>query len=134
MMANPTNSASACEPFLAELTAAALDVASRFGVGGPSIDLEIDLWHEFDGVLRDWQSRPASLSWDDRLAALSAAAYQVMLNSHFRGAFVDLEMDLWRRLRQVIRRNRIFLAIGTKRGENHGRSGSVHLSGVLAIA
>jgi hypothetical protein len=136
MTVNQTNSESARDAFLAELTVAALDAANRFGVCGPSSDLEVDLRHQFDAMLRDRRSLPGrtSLTWDDRAAALTAAAYQVMLNHHFSGAFVDLEMDVWLRLRQVIRRNRFLLVTSADSGTKSGSRAPQHLSGVLALA
>jgi hypothetical protein len=136
MIADRTNPESAGDAFLADLTATILDVAHHFDVKGPSVDLEIGLWHELDAVLRDWRSRAgrASATWDERVAVLTAVAYRVVLQHHFRGAFVDLEMDLWHRLRQVIRRNRILLATGADAATKPGARSAQHLSGVLAIA
>ena len=136
MIGNQTSPQAAREVFLAELTAVALEVARRSGVQGPSVDLELDIWNELGVVLCDWRSRPAraSFTWEERLAALTDAAYRVMLDYHFTGTFVDLEMGLWRELRQVIRRNRFLPAAGADHGTERSANAPVHLSRVLLIA
>jgi hypothetical protein len=38
------------------------------------------------------------------LAELTSAAYQVALRHGLKGPFIDVELDLWRELRAVLRR------------------------------
>jgi hypothetical protein len=38
------------------------------------------------------------------LAELASAAYQVALRHGLKGPFIDVELDLWRELRAVLRR------------------------------
>jgi hypothetical protein len=45
-------------------------------------------------------------SAEDFLAELTAAAYRVTLEYGLRGPFIDVELDLWRALRGVLRRRR----------------------------
>jgi hypothetical protein len=92
--------------FLAELTDAALEAASRHGVGGPSVDQELDLWHALSLALRRPApcldgAVPANVRWDKYLADLSDAAYQEALRHGFRDSFLDVRLDLWQSLRQV---------------------------------
>jgi hypothetical protein len=44
------------------------------------------------------------LSRDQLLAELTDAAYRVTLQHGIRGAFLDVELDLWRALRWVLER------------------------------
>jgi hypothetical protein len=53
-------SATVGEELLAELAAAAYDVALRHGLKGPFIDVELDLWRELRGVL---DRHEESASW-----------------------------------------------------------------------
>lgn len=114
--------------FLAELTEAALAVASRHGTVGPSVELEIDLWNALKRALRDRADREshdqAEQQWEERLADLTDAAYRVLLQHRFCDAFIDLQNDLWRSLRHVARRGRFLPATGVD---------STRLSGLLAI-
>jgi len=136
MIDSLANSEAARDTFVAELTTVALELAGRSGVRGPSVDLEIDLWRELGTVVEGWRTRRGrAFTWDDRLAQLTDAAYRVMLKYHFAGPFVDLEMSLWRTLRQVIRRDRFLPTAVARRGKAPGTGDArLHLSGVLAIA
>jgi hypothetical protein len=127
---------SARDTFLAELTEAVLKVANRHGSRGSSVDLEIDLWNRLGAVLR--QPAPAQQPdgdrWETRLARLTDAAYAVVLSHGFMGSFIELEMDLWRALRQMIRTRR-FLP-GSRRVNLAGGGvvgAGTHLSSVLDI-
>ena len=42
---------------------------------------------------------------EDLLAELAAAAYLVALRHGIKGAFIDVELDLWRELRAVLRQH-----------------------------
>jgi hypothetical protein len=93
------------DEFLGELTDAALEVASRHGVKGPSVDQKVELWNALGEVVRKQcnppgadrvRSRPVDLP-----AELSDAAYQVALEHGFRGSFLDLRLDLWKALRRA---------------------------------
>jgi hypothetical protein len=92
--------------FLGELTDAALETALRHGVGGPSVDQELDLWHVLNEPLRrrvpcpDGTSR-AETRREDFLAELADAAYQETLRHGFRDSFLDVRLDLWEALRRV---------------------------------
>ena len=54
---NPTilDQESFLENFAAELTDAAYLVALRHGVGGSSVDLELDLWQVLGDMVRKWE-------------------------------------------------------------------------------
>ncbi len=42
------------ENFTAKLTETAYQVALRHGVGGPWVDLELDLWQQLRNTVRQW--------------------------------------------------------------------------------
>lgn len=44
---------------------------------------------------------------EDLLAELAAAAYRVALRHGLKGAFIDVELDLWRELRRVLAREEV---------------------------
>jgi hypothetical protein len=116
------------DAFLADLTEAALAVAGKHGVSGSSVELEIDLWNALKTALRDRADREshdqAEHHWEERIADLADTAYHVLLQHPFCDAFGDLQNDLWKSLRQVIRRDRFLPANGAE---------SKRLSGLLAI-
>src|SRR5262245_18040520 len=93
------------EMFVAELTEAALEAVSRYGIRGSSIELEIDLWNQLESAL----GRLADASdhgCDHRVAELVRAAYVATLLHGIEGSFLDVELELWRSLRRVVRHNR----------------------------
>jgi hypothetical protein len=51
MVTASAETATISEELLAELAAAAYDVALRHGIKGPFIDVELALWRELRGVL-----------------------------------------------------------------------------------
>ena len=71
-----------------------------YDVGGPSVERELELWHSLDDVVRDTGCAPERK--EVLLARLTEAAYRVALAHGTRGAFVDLELDLWRSLRKAM--------------------------------
>ena len=91
--------------FVGELTEAALQVASRHGVYGFSVDQEIGLWKRLGEVV----GRRRNSAADDRdlpevlSAELALAAYEASLERGFRGSFLELQLDLWTALRRVAR-------------------------------
>lgn len=114
------------EMFVAELAEAALGVVSQQGMGGSSVELEIDLWNHLDRAL-DRLSGDLEASWEHRVAVLVRAAYAAALGHGMTGSFVELELGLWQRFRGIVRQYR-FLPRGTSRGERLPR-----LSQFLAI-
>jgi len=95
------------EGFLAELTDAALETATRHGVHGPSVDQELDLWRALGEALRQHKApcpdgpARAEVRREDFLADLADAAYQETLRHGFRDSFLDVRLDLWKALRRV---------------------------------
>jgi hypothetical protein len=49
------------------------------------------------------QHRESESSFEELLAELTDAAYQAALRQRPHGSFIDLELALWRDLRQVLR-------------------------------
>jgi hypothetical protein len=60
---------------------------------------------------------------EEFLAELSAAAYGVALKHGLRGSFLDVELDLWRELRGVLRRE--LFGAGTPRRKESQRQEAV---------
>jgi hypothetical protein len=95
------------EKFIGELTDAALEVASRHGVHGPSVDQELSLWWSLNEVFRkpksvcDAEATRAESRREDFLARLTDAAYQEALRRGFNDSFLDVRLDLWKALRRV---------------------------------
>jgi hypothetical protein len=100
-----TTANSLLDDFPADLTEAAYQVAGEHGVAGSSVDVELDLWKALGAVVRK-TGRPTRYQFDREalLADLTDAAYQVALRNGTEGAFIDLELDLWRALDKVVGR------------------------------
>jgi hypothetical protein len=100
MAASSAGAEAVRERFLAELSEAALEVVSRAGLKGSSVDHEIELWRALgDAVRKD----RFGARRDDSLADLTEAAYRVALRHGFRGSFLALELDLWKALCRAMR-------------------------------
>jgi hypothetical protein len=84
-----------------ELTDAALEAASRYGVKGPSVEQELELWHALGRVVRRQARRAGAtgLECEQVLGELVEAAYGVALGYGFRAPFAEVELGLWRALR-----------------------------------
>jgi hypothetical protein len=100
-----TTANSLLDDFPADLTAAAYQVAGEHGVAGSSVDVELDLWKALGAAVRK-AGRPSRYDFDreELLAELTDAAYRVALRKGVEGAFIDLELDLWRALGKVVGR------------------------------
>src|SRR5947209_19499184 len=96
------------EELAAELSDAALETASRYGVQGASVDQEVDFWRALGHVVRVGveRPRPASACREELAAELADAAYRVALAHGFRNAFVDVRLGLWKAVRRVLRTGR----------------------------
>jgi hypothetical protein len=107
--------------FVAELSEAALRVAARHHVHGPSVDQELDLWHALDRAVheREKEGRWSGAGKEDVVAELTDAAYQVALDHGFPGSFLDLELNLGRAFCRVLRANRLAAALLGIRPEQH---------------
>jgi hypothetical protein len=88
------------EGFAARLTEVALAEAAAHGVGGPSIDLELDLWKALGSVVANAGDQ------DDLPAELTEAAFRVVLDYGFSGSFLEMELGLWKALRRAFGRLR----------------------------
>ena len=92
------------ERFVGELTDAALEAAARYGVRGPSVDQELQLWEALGRVVEEQAERGPEC--EQLLGELTEAAYAVALGHGFRGSFADVELGLWRALRRAFARVR----------------------------
>jgi hypothetical protein len=97
------------DDFLADLTEAAYRTAVMYGVEGPSVDVELNLWKALGTVVRKASSPSRTrlqsgyeIALEDLLAELTAAAYQVSLQQGIEGPFIDLELELWKALAKVV--------------------------------
>lgn len=119
MVANLGETVSLREGFVAELTDAALEEVARHRVGGTSIEQELGLWKTLSQVVAGYMSRlrcgegvaRTRRQCEDFLAELAEAAYEVALVHGFRGPFPDVQLGLWRTLRQVVREGRAGRAV-----------------------
>src|SRR5262245_11987640 len=100
------------EELQAELTEVAFQVATRYGVKGPSVDQKLELWDALGRVVRDQDRNPGGPGagagggggQDTLVAEATDAAYRVALDHGFQGPFLDFELALWNDLRQAAAR------------------------------
>lgn len=90
MTASHTRAKGTQEQLVGELTDVALEVFSRHGVRGPSVEQELELWEVLTGA--------AGGPREQAVARAADASYRVALSHGFRGPFVDVETDLWKSL------------------------------------
>jgi hypothetical protein len=83
------------ERLVGELTDTALEVFSRHGVHGASVEQELELWQALYGA--------AGGPREEVVARAADASYRVALSRGFRGPFVDMETDLWKSLGSATR-------------------------------
>jgi hypothetical protein len=84
------------EVLVGVLTDTALEVFSRHGVNGPSVEQELELWEAL--------TEAAAAPREEAVARAAEATYRVALLHGFRGPFVDMETDLWKSLCRATRR------------------------------
>jgi hypothetical protein len=87
------------ERLLAELTDVAVKVGSRYGVLGSRVYYRLRIRSALGEVFRE-PARPETL-----VARATDAAYRVTLAHGFHGPFLDLELELWQRLHDALRRS-----------------------------
>jgi hypothetical protein len=87
--------------FVGELTDAALEAAARYGVQGPSVEQELELWEALGRVVQEQGEQPRGPECEQLLGELTEAAYEVALGHGFRGSFAEVELGLWRALRRA---------------------------------
>src|SRR5262249_54605958 len=102
------------ENVLGELSDAAFQVSARYGVKGVSVDNELAIWRALGEVIEeqaklgkaDGERPRGKIRLEHSVAQLTEAAYQVVLDHGFRGSFIDVQLDLWKALCQVVRKSR----------------------------
>jgi hypothetical protein len=100
------------ENFAAELTSAVYCVAIRHGMRGSWLDLEMGLWRELAGTVEKWAREwpPAGSpeefkAWREGLLVdLTEGAFHIALKYGIKGFPLEVELDLYRAFRSVIRR------------------------------
>jgi hypothetical protein len=102
------------ENFAAELTSAAYLIALRHGLAGSWILVELGLWRALAETVNKWaRQKPSAAPSDefemwrqDFLADLTEGAFYVALKHGIKGSLLEVELDLYRAFRLVIRRRR----------------------------
>jgi hypothetical protein len=102
------------ENFAAELTRAVYPLVLRRGLEDLWIKVELGLWRALAQTLEKWaRQQPAGGSsaefetWRDGLVVdLTESAFYIAVRHGSKGAFLELELCLYRAFRAVIRRNR----------------------------
>jgi hypothetical protein len=81
------------EDFAAALTDMALQIAAQNGVTTDSVEVELELWHALAAALQGQEPSCGVVG------EATDAAYRTLLSHHPQGAFLDLELGLWRAFR-----------------------------------
>ena len=92
------------QDFVADLTEEAFQTTSRYGVRGPSICRELELWSALNARTASDAVPPARRT--ELVAALTDTAYRVTLERGIRGSFLDLQLELWRTVCRTLRHGR----------------------------
>jgi hypothetical protein len=100
------------ENFAAELTCAAYPIALRHGMAGSWLKVELGLWRALAETVKKWaREKPLAGSWDelkawrDGLAVdLTEGAFYIAVKNGIKGSLLEVELDLYRAFRLVIRR------------------------------
>jgi hypothetical protein len=107
MNASAGDSYSARDDFVAELSDAAWAEASRHGVGGYSIEQELELWKALRPIVSAENDKQHSSSCEDFAAELAEAAYEVTLARGFRDSFLEVRLGMWKAIRRALRESRL---------------------------
>ena len=102
------------EEFAAQLTRAVYSLALLHGLRGSWIELELELWRALAKTVDKWfRKRPPDASSDafeewrkGLLVDLTESAFFVAIKNGIEGAPLEVELDLYRALRLMIRRRR----------------------------
>jgi hypothetical protein len=100
------------ENFAAELTSAVYGIALRHGLRGSWLDLQMGLWRVLAETVKKWAREwpPAGSScelkvWREGfLVDLTEGAFHIALKHGINGFPLEVELDLYRAFRSVIRR------------------------------
>ncbi len=108
--------------FAAELTSAAYPIALRHGMAGSWIIVELGLWRALAETVKKWAGKKPAAGSSDEFEAwrhgflldLTEGAFFVALKHGIKGSLLEVELDLYRAFRLVIRRRR-----GARYSERH---------------
>ena len=100
------------ENFAAELTSAVYPIALRHGIAGSWIKVELGLWRAVAETVKKWaRERPPAGSSDEFevwrqgfLVDLTDGAFSTAVKHGIEGSLLEVELDLYRAFRFVIRR------------------------------
>ena len=100
------------ENFAAELTTAAYPLALRQGIGSTWIKLELGLWRALAETVKKWAGEkplagPSNelKAWREGLVVdLTEGAFYIAVKHGIKGSLLEVELDLYRAFRLVIRR------------------------------
>ena len=102
------------ENFAAELTSAVYPLVLRRGPKDSWLQMELGLWRALAETVKRWaRQRPAAAppdafeAWrDGLLVELTESAFSVAVRHGIKGAFLEVELGLYRAIRAVMRRKR----------------------------
>ena len=100
------------ENFAAELTSAAYPIALRHEMTDSWIKVELGLWRALANTVRKWaRERPPAGSLDQFevwrqgfLVDLTDGAFYITVKHGIKGSLLEVELDLYRAFRLVLRR------------------------------
>ena len=100
------------ENFAAELTCAAYPIALRHGMAGSWLKVELGLWRALAETVKKWAREwpPAGPPdefkvWQEGLLVdLTESAFYIAMKHGMKGSLLEVELDLYRAFRLVIRR------------------------------
>ena len=100
------------ENFAAELTCAAYPIALRHGMAGSWLKAELGLWRALAETVKKWAAEKPLAGPSDELKAwreglvvdLTEGAFYIAVKHGIKGSLLEVELDLYRAFRLVIRR------------------------------
>jgi hypothetical protein len=102
----------ALENFAAELTCAVYPIALRHGMAGSWINVELSLWRALAETVKKWAPERPSIGPPDDfevwrqgfLVDLTEGAFYIAVKHGVKGSFLEVELDLYRTFRLMVRR------------------------------
>jgi hypothetical protein len=107
-----SNEETLLENFAAELTNAVYPIALRHGMKGSWINMELGLWRVLTETVKKWSREWPSVGSSEEfevwrqgfLVELTEEAVIIAVRHGIRGLFLEVQLDLYRVFRLVVRR------------------------------